>query len=191
MPPGTQLFSAWPKCTCRFVPTSASFHRPTPSKRRHLYRRKYTAYIQTHTWWRRSCAELDSLNSIIMHRHRHTLRSTLAYILASIDEWRELHLPPSLIMKIICHQKWVHTVKLEMYVGVGRCCTPDVAMLILNTFNMQNADEHFPLEGFEMLLHLHSARNIWKNNRWGGRDNRIKDGVLGSVCHFIILLLEL
>lgn len=76
-----------------------------------------------------------------------------------------------------------------MYVGVGGCCTLD--MLILNTFNMQNADEHFPLEGFEMLLHHHSARNIWKNNRWGERDNRIKDGILGFVCHFIILLLEL
>lgn len=47
--------------------------------------------------------------------------------------------------------------KLEMfYVGVGDAVL-SVIMLILNAFNMQNADEHFPVEGFEMLLHLHSA----------------------------------
>lgn len=39
----------------------------------------------------------------------------------------------------------------------GGCSTLSMIMLILNALNIQNAEEHFPVEGFEMLSHLHSV----------------------------------
>lgn len=66
-------------------------------------------------------------------------------------------------MKSIYYQKWLHTVKLEMYVGVKGCCTFKVIMLTLNAFNMQNADEHFPVEGSEnAFMSLFSQKHLEK-----------------------------
>ena len=60
--------------------------------------------------------------------------------------------------------KIIHYLKMGTAREIGNvlrrsraCSTRGVIMLILNALNMQNADEHFPVEGFEMLLHLHSA----------------------------------
>lgn len=50
----------------------------------------------------------------------------------------------------------------------------------------KNADEHFLLEGFETLLHLHPT-----NNGLGKRDDGIKAGILDLVCRCNILLLTL
>lgn len=38
----------------------------------------------------------------------------------------------------------------------------NVIMSILSVLNMQNADEKFSAKGSEMPLHLHSARNLYK-----------------------------
>ncbi len=60
--------------------------------------------------------------------------------------------------------KTVHYLKMGTWREIGNvvrrgwgCSALSTIMLILNASNMQNADEHFPVEGFEMLLHLRSA----------------------------------
>ena len=65
-------------------------------------------------------------------------------------------------MKIILYLKMGAQREIGNVLRRSPECTPlRVIMLILNTFNMQNPDEHFPVEGLEMLWHHHSAWNIW------------------------------
>lgn len=64
------------------------------------------------------------------------------------------------------HLRWKYTIENGYIAWNWECtweswiCSRHVIMVILNALSMQNADENFPLEGFEMLQHLHSARNI-------------------------------
>jgi len=59
-------------------------------------------------------------------------------------------------------------------------------MLILNAFNMQNAYEHFPVEGFKNAFTYSVGPRYFEKSQCMERGNAVKGAILDLLCYFTV-----